>query len=162
MYSYEDDRSICTSNRDCNDNNVCTLEKCQNFRCVVSPNLSSQVADCCRTADDCPEQECKIAYCSLESFRCTYSDFKAACVVHNGLSSLYDDSSDHGDDGEHDDSSHHEDDHDEEEEEEHHETGIGDYFGAAVGFLILGIITTSILLALAVIIVQKIKMSIRG
>lgn len=136
----------CEDETECNDFNSCTAERCIQHRCVTGKNPSINDPNCCQFDRDCPEYDCKRAFCST-SFRCGYSSIPG-CVISNGLSKLYDEEeSGTSEKSSSEDSS---------EEEEDESPGAGDVIGAVIGFVILGALVISFIVVVLLMAVQKV------
>merc|ERR1712137_606651 len=137
---------VCSKDRDCDDGDSCSAEKCMGGFCVTSRNPDVRDSTCCSHASDCPELDCQEAFCS-ESFRCYYL-LDVECELQHEEEEHEehdheDEHDDHEDEDEHDD---HEDEDEHDHEDEHgghaHEVGTGDALpGAIIGLIILAGIT---------------------
>lgn len=137
----------CVNESDCNDFNSCTTERCIRNQCITGNTPSISDPNCCQLDRDCPTIECKRAFCSSSSFRCSYTTI-AGCVVSNGLSELYDNNDEELSSLEENSPS--------SEEEEEEDPGAGDIIGAIIGFVILGALVIAFIIVVLLMIVQKI------
>jgi len=133
----------CNSDRDCDDNNSCTSEKCIDNICVTSPNIATYSPECCNSAKDCAApSDCHSVICSASSFRCIYSEI-ANCVTGDVDPYQYYEPIEG--DGESDSSS-----------EEEEEPGVSDIIGAIIGFVVLAALVLAFIVVLVLMIVQRI------
>ena len=136
-----DPTATCSRASDCDDDDVCSSEKCINNRCVTSPNPATNDPNCCQTADDCPATPCKTAFCS-SGFRCGYFTQPECSEFSDDLSEIYAVEED--------------DDSDSSSETEEEDPGVGDIIGAIIGFIILGALVIAFIIVVILMVIQKI------
>ena len=72
-------RAPCSTDAECDDDNVCTTDACQDNNCVNAP-----IAGCCLTAADCDDQDgCTGDACDVETHTCSHAtcDDGDACTI---------------------------------------------------------------------------------
>jgi len=133
----------CMRDKDCDDDDPCSSEKCIDGFCVTSPNPDTRDPNCCQVSSDCPRAVCKTAYCSAESFRCFYqTDF--SCSIYEVSTGVYETILSSGADSP------------DSPSVEQESPGVGDIIGAVIGFVILGVLVVAFIIVVLLMIIQKI------
>ena len=81
--------AACQTDKQCQDSsNTCATSKCIDGFCHSSPLIDTNSPHCCSSTADCPDVECSVKYCNVETFHCFYEDIKG-CEPMTTASTVY-------------------------------------------------------------------------